>query len=171
LRGYTEFLLLRTEHSVWFLVGSTKSGDSGGRRNLDPEIYKLTFTIFSRDILPHSFPQFDCRDYSSSTMSSSTLSVDATTPLLQSVSEAAGRYVNGEALPKSDPEHAVQKWHNPIINAWRVLAAFFSFIVVGANDAIYGVRPCLPLPVPRGFCKACANMTVPFRPWSLTYVK
>jgi hypothetical protein len=114
--------------------------------------YKLTFTI-TGDISPHSFPQFDCGSHSSSTMSSFTPSVDATTPLLQSVSEAAGRYVNDEALPKSEPEHAVHKWHNPIINVWRILAAFFSFIVVGANDAIYGVRPSLPLPVPKGFAR------------------
>lgn len=71
-------------------------------------------------------------------MSSTIPSIDATTPLLQSVSEVLDRH--GEQLPKSEPEHAVQKWHNPIINTWRVLATSFSFIVVGANDAIYGVR-------------------------------
>lgn len=73
-------------------------------------------------------------------MSSTIPSIDATTPLLQSVSEVLDRHVNGVSLPKSEPEHAVQKWHNPIINTWRVLATFFSFMVVGANDAIYGVR-------------------------------
>lgn len=76
--------------------------------------------------------------FSSIKMSSTIPSIDATTPLLQSVSEVLDRH--GEQLPKSEPEHAVQKWHNPIINTWRVLATSFSFIVVGANDAIYGVR-------------------------------
>ncbi|KAH8689855.1 MFS transporter [Talaromyces proteolyticus] len=71
-------------------------------------------------------------------MSSTAPLADATTPLLQSVSEAADGYVNGALLRKSKSENAVQKWNEPIINTWRVLATFFSFIVVGANDAIYG---------------------------------
>jgi hypothetical protein len=86
-------------------------------------------------------------------MSSSTLSADATTPLLQSLGDAADRDAGSELLPKQAPEHAVQKWNDPIINTWRVLATFFSFIVVGANDAYYGVRSDLsPLtPVSKAF--------------------
>jgi hypothetical protein len=84
-------------------------------------------------------------------MSSTTPSIDETTPLLQSVSEILDRHVNGEPLRKSQPEHAVQKWHSPIINTWRVLATFFSFIVVGANDAIYGVCHDSLSPISKGF--------------------
>jgi hypothetical protein len=38
---------------------------------------------------------------------------------------------------------AKQKWNDPPINKWRLLATFASFAVVGASDGVYGVRsPC-----------------------------
>lgn len=37
-----------------------------------------------------------------------------------------------------DPD-AQEKWNDPPINVWRVLAAYYSFVVVGANDGAYGV--------------------------------
>lgn len=37
-----------------------------------------------------------------------------------------------------DPD-TQEKWNDPPINVWRVLAAYYSFIVVGANDGAYGV--------------------------------
>jgi hypothetical protein len=104
-------------------------------------------------------------------MSSTATSVDDTTPLLQSASEAAYRHVTGEALPKSDLEHAVQKWHNPTINTWRVLATFFSFIVVGANDAIYGVRRDSLLTISKGFAWPALTCPLLCRFWCPTYVK
>ncbi|KAI9889925.1 MAG: hypothetical protein M1814_004648 [Vezdaea aestivalis] len=39
------------------------------------------------------------------------------------------------------PPHAVDvipQWNHPKINTYRTLATFFSFIVMGANDAVYG---------------------------------
>ncbi|EAL84863.1 major facilitator superfamily domain-containing protein [Aspergillus fumigatus] len=35
---------------------------------------------------------------------------------------------------------AKQKWNDPPINKWRVLATFASFAVVGASDGVYGLR-------------------------------
>lgn len=45
-----------------------------------------------------------------------------------------------EAVPPSTAVNALQKWNYPRINMWRVLAAFWSFFVVGMNDGSYGVR-------------------------------
>ncbi|OJJ79781.1 MFS transporter [Aspergillus glaucus CBS 516.65] len=39
---------------------------------------------------------------------------------------------------QEETEHQAEKWNEPRINAWRVLATFYSFIVVGANDGSYG---------------------------------
>lgn len=38
---------------------------------------------------------------------------------------------------------AGEKWNNPKSNAYRLGAAFFSFLVLGANDAAYGVSAIL----------------------------
>ncbi|RPB19566.1 MFS general substrate transporter [Terfezia boudieri ATCC MYA-4762] len=35
---------------------------------------------------------------------------------------------------------ARQTWNNPSINKWRVLAAFYSFIILGMNDSAYGLE-------------------------------
>lgn len=32
-----------------------------------------------------------------------------------------------------------EKWNTPRLNLWRTFAAFWSFIVMGSNDAAYGV--------------------------------
>lgn len=32
-----------------------------------------------------------------------------------------------------------QKWNEPQINKWRLLATFISFALVGASDGVYGV--------------------------------
>lgn len=34
---------------------------------------------------------------------------------------------------------ALEKWNQPRINAYRSFATFWSFLVMGANDAAYGV--------------------------------
>lgn len=34
---------------------------------------------------------------------------------------------------------ALEKWNEPRINAYRSFATFWSFLVMGANDAAYGV--------------------------------
>jgi hypothetical protein len=33
----------------------------------------------------------------------------------------------------------VKQWNSPRINMWRVFATFYSFIILGMNDAAYGV--------------------------------
>ena len=38
-----------------------------------------------------------------------------------------------------EPNHPTERWNDPPINAWRVAATYYSFIVVGANDGAYGV--------------------------------
>ncbi|CAG8417324.1 unnamed protein product [Penicillium salamii] len=71
---------------------------------------------------------------------------DSTTPLLsksqhpthttyQSFGEDEGHPVeDGHPTLERQPE----KWNKPRTNLWRVLATFYSFIVVGANDGAYG---------------------------------
>ncbi|KAF2279498.1 MFS general substrate transporter [Westerdykella ornata] len=55
-----------------------------------------------------------------------------------------------EAVPKNDDPvehlpspttavaHKTEKWNTPRVNLWRTLAAFWSFVVMGSNDAAYG---------------------------------
>ncbi|KAL2815801.1 major facilitator superfamily domain-containing protein [Aspergillus cavernicola] len=70
---------------------------------------------------------------------------DPTTPLLQSARENPVAATDEILESQGDvvgelrgTELALEKWNEPAINAWRVLATFFSFIVVGANDGTYG---------------------------------
>ncbi|KAF8456936.1 major facilitator superfamily domain-containing protein [Terfezia claveryi] len=47
------------------------------------------------------------------------------------------------ALAENPPAGAVavparQTWNNPSINKWRILAAFYSFTILGMNDSAYG---------------------------------
>lgn len=67
---------------------------------------------------------------------------EQTKPLLPS---DAGRADYGIATDRQidqetqeEPEHQAERWNEPRINAWRVLATYYSFIVVGANDGSYG---------------------------------
>lgn len=49
---------------------------------------------------------------------------------------------DGGTTPTSDgPVHSVpqlQRWNSPRINAFRTLATFWDFMILGANDAVYG---------------------------------
>lgn len=58
--------------------------------------------------------------------------------------------ITPEALPRevsatesltgdSDGFHALEKWNQPRINIYRSFSTFWSFLVMGANDAAYGV--------------------------------
>lgn len=58
-----------------------------------------------------------------------------------------------EALPRdpsatesltgdSDGFRALEKWNQPRINIYRSFSTFWSFLVMGANDAAYGVSVC-----------------------------
>lgn len=35
--------------------------------------------------------------------------------------------------------NALEKWNHPRVNVYRTLATFWTFLVMGANDAVYGV--------------------------------
>ena len=37
---------------------------------------------------------------------------------------------------------ALEKWNAPQINIYRSISTFWSFLVMGANDAAYGVSSC-----------------------------
>lgn len=58
-----------------------------------------------------------------------------------------------ESSPREDPNsrpptatEVAQRWNYPKSNVPKVAACFWSFVVMGANDAAYGVSlPCLPL--------------------------
>ncbi|OJJ34644.1 hypothetical protein ASPWEDRAFT_132289 [Aspergillus wentii DTO 134E9] len=72
------------------------------------------------------------------------LSDDPTTPLLQStkVGDAAapGEIIETQRTTEADLslQSSLDRWNDPPINVWRILASFFSFIVVGASDGTYG---------------------------------
>lgn len=44
----------------------------------------------------------------------------------------------GALPPPTTAVPQLQKWNSPRINVWRCLATFYSFIILGANDAAYG---------------------------------
>lgn len=49
----------------------------------------------------------------------------------------------GGVEPDETPHvSAVEKWNEPKINKFRVGAAFWSLLLMGANDAAYGVSTC-----------------------------
>ncbi len=66
---------------------------------------------------------------------------------------------------------SLEKWNSPTINIYRYLAALFSFIILGMNDAAFGV--CLPQPqlqghydriitdFPQGFDSICMYTEIP----------
>ncbi|KAJ5169242.1 uncharacterized protein N7482_004836 [Penicillium canariense] len=75
----------------------------------------------------------------------------ASTCIVQEQSHDATDHIMLEALPPNDrygtdtgsnesPNmfHALEKWNHPRINVYRSLATFWSFLVMGANDAAYG---------------------------------
>lgn len=42
--------------------------------------------------------------------------------------------------PTTQAAERLERWNTPMVNFWRTLAAFWSFVVMGSNDAAYGVR-------------------------------
>lgn len=42
--------------------------------------------------------------------------------------------------PTTAPQEIVEKWNSPRRNTYCTLAAFWSFAIMGMNDATYGVR-------------------------------
>lgn len=46
--------------------------------------------------------------------------------------------VRGEASPPDTAVEALQTWHSPRINMFRVFATFWSFLIIGMNDGSYG---------------------------------
>jgi hypothetical protein len=70
--------------------------------------------------------------------------------------------------PPSTAVSQLQKWNSPRINMWRVFSTFYSFIVLGLNDAAYGVRALMHIAIlhdiPLGQEQAIANMLLKTRP-------
>lgn len=73
------------------------------------------------------------------------LETDSTAPLLSSRSESFVDYqtiASNQSLPAGDDLRSTdfqpEKWNEPRTNVWRILATFYSFIIVGANDGAYG---------------------------------
>ena len=56
-----------------------------------------------------------------------------------------------DSLSPNPPEDftALEKWNSPRINAYRSFATFWSFLVMGANDAAYGVSVAIHFTVHR----------------------
>lgn len=40
--------------------------------------------------------------------------------------------------PSTHSQPQLQRWNSPRLNMWRCLATFYSFVILGANDAAYG---------------------------------
>jgi hypothetical protein len=41
--------------------------------------------------------------------------------------------------PTTAGPEKLERWNSPKVNMWRTFAAFWSFVVMGSNDAAYGV--------------------------------
>ncbi|KAF8421639.1 MFS transporter [Tirmania nivea] len=58
---------------------------------------------------------------------------------------------------------ARQTWNNPPINKWRILAAFYSFIIMGMNDSAYGALiPYLEIYYTINFTRVSLIFLAPF---------
>lgn len=69
----------------------------------------------------------------------STRTQDGRALSLNSFHEATPDDVDGSLpSPTTATEH-LQQWNFPRVNLWRTLAAFWGFIIMGANDAVVGV--------------------------------
>lgn len=44
-----------------------------------------------------------------------------------------------ESSPPPSAVNALERWNQPRSNVYRTLATFWAFLVMGANDAVYGV--------------------------------
>lgn len=54
--------------------------------------------------------------------------------------ETGQTFDSSEEPPTGAVVHALEKWNAPARNIPRTLATFWSFVIMGANDAAYGVR-------------------------------
>lgn len=79
-------------------------------------------------------------------------STSTSTCVVQQHSHDAPNHIMLEAMPPSqhstdhttsnespDGFSALEKWNHPRINVYRSFATFWSFLVMGSNDAAYGV--------------------------------
>lgn len=58
---------------------------------------------------------------------------------LNSFHEATADDVDGSLPSPITATEQLQEWNYPRVNLWRTLAAFWGFIIMGANDAAVGV--------------------------------
>ena len=68
---------------------------------------------------------------------------DSNTITLQALPPSEQSRTNSENDSSEDGFAALEKWNEPRINAYRSFATFWSMLVMGANDAAYGVSDCL----------------------------
>lgn len=71
-------------------------------------------------------------------------------------SSASASNAHRESIPEREPDletlsaesqhqppavvaHALERWNEPSVNVSRLVATFWSFVIMGANDAAYGV--------------------------------
>lgn len=80
-----------------------------------------------------------------------------------------------QSKPNNDPSEflpqpsttvtAKERWNHPKVNMWRTFATFFAFILMGANDAAYGVM----IPYVRNFQPStCIIIADPTRSKNIT---
>jgi hypothetical protein len=60
------------------------------------------------------------------------------------ISETRGSKIDEDPVenlpsPITQGAEQLERWNHPQLNFWRTLAAFWSFVVMGSNDAAYGV--------------------------------
>jgi hypothetical protein len=74
----------------------------------------------------------------------------------KNISSASAPNAHNVSIPEREPDletlsaesqhqppavvaHALEQWNEPSVNVSRVFATFWSFVIMGANDAAYGV--------------------------------
>jgi hypothetical protein len=57
------------------------------------------------------------------------------------VAEIPGQCLGDDEVAEPSAAVPLERWNYPRSNLYRIGATFFSFLVLGANDAAYGVSP------------------------------
>ncbi|KAF8461377.1 major facilitator superfamily domain-containing protein [Kalaharituber pfeilii] len=115
-------LSIKSTHSV-------KLDDTPHIRTYTPSIKKEEFTLG--------------RDIENTGAAAETRSVRSTAGGVGNGPEDQRRSTHVEQFESVPPDGTVvvparQTWNNPPVNKWRILATFYSFLVLGMNDSAYG---------------------------------
>jgi len=77
---------------------------------------------------------------SSNQISQTSIELQPVTPTTDQAHPSADGIDPPEFLPQpSTTVRVIERWNHPKINIQRTLATFFAFVIMGANDAAYGV--------------------------------